>query len=118
MLTYAKYVIAGLFVASLIIVGFKVRGWYDDAALLPGARLELRNQQQRMVENERRWREILVTETARVAKEAKTNSSVKVVQRTIREYVQSNNRNCDLPANVADRLQDLREGRDVPEATP
>lgn len=97
--------------------GWKVAKWQSDAALLPGARKEIQAQQERRVADALAAHAILVKEVTRVANEAKTGASVKVVQRTIREYVQTNH-NCDIPDPVAGRLQSLREGRDVPEAAP
>ena len=114
---YIKIVGAGLLVAYLLILGWWVKGWYDDSKLLVGARLELRNEQQRRVQDKVDFRKSLADDIKRAVSEASTDKSVKSVQKTVALHVQPNTV-CDLPDDVASQLQHLREGRDVPPSQP
>jgi len=118
MLGYLKAIGAGLFVASLIIFGFKVATWRADAALLEVARLELRNELQRRVKSdadkktardERDAARAQLSELHLKNKEAEIVKNVKAVKETVVKYVKINP-DCDLPEPVAGQLQKLREG--------
>ena len=104
MLAYLKYILAGLFVASLIILGWTANGWRLKAQEAEGARLELRNEMQRRVEADKQR---LAMQVKLSEAEARIGTGVRVVTKTIREYVQTNH-NCDLADPVARGLQDLR----------
>ena len=107
MLSYLKIAGAGLFVASLIILGFKIATWRADAALLEVAKLELRNEIERRVKSDA---DRLALQVKLSAKEAKIGTSVKVVTKTIREYIHDQP-DCRItsPA-VINGLRDLRAG--------
>ena len=113
MLSYLKIIGAGLFVASLIILGFKIATWRADAALLEVARLELRNEMQRRVKADA---DRLAAQIKLSAKEAKIGTSVKVVTKTIREYIHDTVP-CRISAPVSNSLRDLRAGIMPPAAT-
>lgn len=113
MLTYIKIVVAGLFVASLIILGWKIAGWRHDASLLEGARLELRNELQRRV---RADADRLSLEVKLSKAEAKIGTGVKIVTKSIREYIHDT-APCRVYAPVSNSLRDLRAGI-VPAAAP
>ena len=123
MITYIKIVAAGLFVASLIILGWKVAGWRHEAGLLEGARLELRNEQERRIAEQVKTRKAdaarLAAEQALQAKTAQVNEKVRTVKQTVVRYVKADP-NCDLNEPVASQLQHLREGRttELPPASP
>lgn len=117
MITYIKIVAAGLFVASLIILGWKVAGWRNDAMLLEGARLELRNEQERRINDQVRLKqandERFRLESELAGKRAAIEEKVKIVKQTVIKYVPKNVE-CDLNEHVARGLQHLREGGDDP----
>jgi len=115
MLSYLKIAGAGLFVASLIILGFKIATWRADAALLEVARLELRNEMQRRVKADA---DRLAAQIKLSAKEAKIGTSVKVVTKTIREYIHDTVP-CRISAPVSNSLRALRAGETIlPPAAP
>jgi hypothetical protein len=106
MLGYLKAIGAGLFVASLIIFGFKIATWRADAALLEVARLELRNEIERRVKADA---DRLAAQIKLTAKETKIGEGVKVVTKTIREYIHDT-APCRISAPVSNSLRDLRAG--------
>lgn len=115
MLGYLKIAGAGLFVASLIILGFEIATWRADAALLEVARLELRNEMQRRVKADA---DRLAAQIKLSAKEAKIGTSVKVVTKTIREYIHDTVP-CRISAPVSNSLRALRAGETIlPPAAP
>ena len=107
MLRYLKIIGAGLFTASLLILGWKVNGWRIQAAQAEVARLELRNEIERRVQADadRLALQVKLSET-----EAKIGVGVKVVTKTIREYIHDAP-DCRIssPA-VINGLRDLRAG--------
>lgn len=113
MLSYLKIVGAGLFVASLIILGWQANGWRLKAAQADALKIELRNELQRRVAEQVRTKQAndarLAAEIALQAKEAKIVERVKVVKQTVYKHVKANP-DCDLPDPVASQLQHLREG--------
>lgn len=113
MLAYAKYVIAGLFVASLIITGWIANGWRIKAQEAEGARLELRNEMQRRVESDKQR---LAMQVKLSEAEARIGTGVRVVTKTIREYVKDIH-DCRISAPVSDGLRSLRAGQ-LPTAAP
>ena len=114
MFSYLKIIGAALLVASLIIMGWKVKGWADDSSMLKVAKLELRNELQRRVKSDA---DRLSAQTRLAEATSHINTSVKTVQKTVIRYVKANP-DCDLNAAVADSLQQLREGRTVPATQP
>ncbi len=113
MLSYLKIAGAGLFVASLLILGWKANGWRIKAAQAEVARLELRNELQRRVAEQVKVKQAndarLAAETALQAKDAEIAKGVKTVKQTIVKYVKANPV-CDLSDEPASQLQKLREG--------
>ena len=105
-MTWIKIIGAGLFVASLLILGWKAASWHHDSNLLKAARLELRNEVERRVKADA---DRLSLQVKLSAKEAKIGTSVKVVTKTVREYVQDKP-DCRIAAPVSDQLRDLRAG--------
>ena len=107
MLSYLKIIGAGLFTASLLILGWKAASWHHDSNLLKAARLELRNEVERRVQADadRLALQVKLSET-----EAKIGVGVKVVTKTIREYIHDAP-DCRIssPA-VINGLRDLRAG--------
>jgi hypothetical protein len=106
-MTWIKIIGAGLFVASLIILGWKAHDWRTKANLLEVARLELRNEIERRVraDADRLSLQVKLSEA-----EAKVGTGVKLVTRTIREYIHDTP-DCRItsPA-VINGLRDLRAG--------
>lgn len=113
MLGYLKAIGAGLFVASLIIFGFKVAEWRADAALLEVAKLELRNEVERRVKADA---DRLALQVELSVKEAEIGLGVKIVTKTIREYIHDT-APCRISAPVSNSLRDLRAGV-MPTAAP
>lgn len=113
MLSYLKIAGAGLFVASLIILGWKAASWHHDSNLLKAARLELRNEVERRVkaDADRLALQVKLSET-----EAKIGVGVKIVTKTIREYIHDT-APCRISAPVSDGLRDLRAGN-MPSPAP
>jgi hypothetical protein len=114
MLSYLKIAGAGLFVASLIILGWQANGWRIKAAQAEVARLELRNEIERRVQADadRLALQVKLSET-----EAKIGVGVKVVTKTIREFIHDAP-DCRItsPA-VINGLRDLRAGN-MPRPAP
>lgn len=114
MLSYLKIVGAGLFVASLIILGWNINGWRIRAAEADTLQIELRNELQRRIAEQVRVKQAddarLAAEAALQAKEAEIAKGVKTVKETIVKYVPKSNPDCDVPEPVARGLQHLREG--------
>jgi len=106
MLSYLKVIGAGLFVASLIILGWKAHEWRTKANLLEVARLELRNEIERRVkaDADRLSLQVKLSEA-----EARIGTGVRIVTKTVREYVQDKP-DCRIAAPVSNGLRDLRAG--------
>ena len=107
MLGYLKIAGAGLFVASLIILGWQANGWRIRAAEASLARAELRHEQERRVraDADRLSLQVKLSEA-----EAKIGTGVKVVTRTIREYLHDKP-DCRISSPVViDGLRSLRAG--------
>lgn len=113
MLSYLKIGAAGLFAASLIILGWHVNGWRIRAAEADTLQIELRNELQRRIAEQVRVKQAddarLAAEAKLQAKEAEIAKGVKTVKETVVKYVQKN-ADCDVPEPVARGLQHLREG--------
>jgi hypothetical protein len=110
---YAQWALAGLFVAGLFVAGWTANGWRSRAAQAEGYRLELRNELQRRVLSDAKR---LALQRQLDAAQAQIIERVKIVKQTVNKYVQRKPE-CDLDGAVALRLQQLRQGDDVP-ATP
>lgn len=106
MLSYLKIAGAGLFVASLIILGWKANGWRIKAAEAEVARLELRDEIERRVQADA---DRLALQVKLSKAEARIGTGVKVVTKTIREYVHDTVP-CRISAPVSSGLRDLRAG--------
>lgn len=106
MLSYLKIAGAGLFVASLIILGWKANGWRIKAAEAEVARLELRDEIERRVKADA---DRLALQVKLSEAEARIGTGVKVVTKTIREYVHDTVP-CRISAPVSSGLRDLRAG--------
>ena len=111
MLGYLKAIGAGLVVASLIILGFKIATWRSEAALLEVAKIELRNEIERRVaaDADRLALQIKLSEA-----EAKVGTGVRTVTKTIREFIHDAP-SCRISRPVSDQLRSLRAGN-VPAA--
>lgn len=106
MLSYLKIAGAGLFVASLLILGWKANGWRIKAAEAEVARLELRDEIERRVKADA---DRLALQVKLSEAEARIGTGVKVVTKTIREYVHDTVP-CRISAPVSSGLRDLRAG--------
>lgn len=113
MLGYLKIAGAGLVVASLIFVGWKANGWRIKSAQAEVLQLELRNEMERRVkaDADRLGLQVKLSEA-----EARIGSSVRIVTKTIRQYVQDSAQ-CRISGHVANSLRDLRAGV-LPTAAP
>jgi len=108
-----RFAVYGLAVAGLLIAGWTANGWRIEAAQARGARLELRNEQQRRVKADADRLDLQVRLSAA---EARIGTGVQVVTKTIRQYVHDEI-DCRLASPVSDRLRDLRAGV-LPTAAP
>lgn len=113
MLSYLKIAGAWLFVASLLILGWKAASWHHDSNLLKAARLELRNEVKRRVKADA---DRLALQVKLSAAEARIGTGVRIVTKTIREYVKDTP-DCRIAAPVSNSLRDLRAGIMPPAAT-
>lgn len=111
MLPYLKIGAAGLFAASLIILGWHVNGWRIRAAQAEVLQVELRNELQRRV---RADADRLALQVKLSEAEARIGTGVKVVTKTIREYIHDS-APCRISSPVSDQLRQLRAG-DMPAA--
>ncbi len=109
MLSYLKIAGVGLFVASLLILGWQANGWRIKAAQAEVARLELRNEIERRVKADA---DRLALQVQLSAKEAKIGAGVKVVTKTIREYIHDTVP-CRISAPVSNSLRALRAGETI-----
>ena len=110
---YAKTAIIACLAILCVVGGFKVSEWRRDARQLEVAKLELRNELERRVraDADRLALQVELSET-----EAKIGTGVKVVTKTIREYIHDS-APCRITAPVSDQLRDLRGGI-MPTAAP
>lgn len=109
---YAQWAFTGLFVAGLILAGWTANGWRLRAAQAEGYRLELRNELQRRVAADAKR---LALQRQLDAAQAQVIERVKLVKQTVTKYVERKPE-CDLNDAVALRLQQFRQGNDVPPA--
>ena len=105
-MTWIKIIGAGLFVASLLILGWKANGWRIKAAQAEVARLELRNEIERRVkaDADRLSLQVKLSEA-----EARIGTGVRIVTKTIKQYVKDAP-DCRIAAPVSNGLRDLRAG--------
>lgn len=122
MLYYAKIVGLGLFAASILILGWTVKGWADDAGQLKSARAALRDEQKRsiayQVERNQTQHELAKVSADLADLKYQTNrqridAGVKVITKTIHETVKPDP-DCDVGEPVAGMLNRARSG-DLPE---
>lgn len=106
MLNYLKIAGMGLVAASLLILGWNINGWRIRAAQAEVLQLELRNELQRRV---RADADRLALQVKLSEAEARIGSGVRIVTKTIREYVQDTSL-CRISSPVSDGLRDLRAG--------
>jgi len=106
MLGYLKMIGAGLSVLALIWVGWQANGWRIKSAQADVLKVELRNELQRRVKADA---DRLALQVQLSAKEAKIGAGVKVVTKTIREYIHDTVP-CRISAPVSNGLRDLRAG--------
>lgn len=102
-----RFAVYGLAVAGLLIAGWTANGWRIEAAQARGARLELRNEQQRRVQADA---DRLALQVKLSAAEARIGTGVRIVTRTIREYI-SDKPDCRISAPVSTGIRDLRAGK-------
>lgn len=114
MLAYAKVAIVVGLSILLIWGGWKANGWRIDAGQLQAAKHEIRAELERRVKSDA---DRLALQVKLSAKEAKIGTSVKVVTKTIREYIHDQP-DCRITSPVViNGLRDLREGK-LPTAAP
>ena len=113
MLSYLKIAGAGLFVASLLILGWQANGWRIKAAQAEVARLELRNEIERRVKSDA---DRLALQVKLSGAEARIGTGVRIVTKTIKQYVKDAP-DCRIAAPVSNGLRDLRAGK-LPTAAP
>ena len=106
MLGYLKIAGAGLFVASLIILGWQANGWRIRAAEASLARAELSREQERRVKADA---DRLALQIKLSAAEARIGTGVRIVTKTIRQYVKDLP-DCRISGPTADGLRSLRAG--------
>ena len=114
MLNYLKIAGMGLVAASLLILGWNANGWRIRAAQAEVLQLELRNELQRRVraDADRLALQIKLSEA-----EARIGTGVRIVTKTVREYVQDKP-DCRIASPVViNGLRDLRAGK-LPAAAP
>jgi len=121
MLNYLRIGGAALIALALLYGGWAVNGWRLEAQAAEVLRLELRNELQRRVAEQVRVKQAddarLAAEAALSAKEAKIGTSVKVVTKTIREYIHDTVP-CRISAPVSNSLRALRAGETILPTTP
>jgi len=107
MLSYLKLAGAALIVAALVYGGWAANGWRLKAAQADALKIELRNELQRRVkaDADRLSAQIRLSEA-----EARIGTGVRIVTKTIREYVKDTP-DCRITSPVViDGLRDLRAG--------
>lgn len=108
MLAYAKVAIVVGLSILLIWGGWKANGWRIEAGQLQAAKHEIRAELERRVKADA---DRLALQVKLSAKEAKIGTSVKVVTKTIREYIHDQP-DCRITSPVViNGLRDLREGK-------
>ena len=106
MLAYAKVAIVVGLSILLIWGGWKANGWRIEAGQLQAAKHEIRAELERRVKADA---DRLALQVKLSEAEARIGTGVRIVTKTIREYVQ-NNPDCRIAAPVSDGLRDLRAG--------
>ena len=106
MLNYLKLTGAALIVAALVYGGWAANGWRIKAAQAEVLKVELRNELQRRVkaDADRLSLQVKLSEA-----EARIGTGVRIVTKTIREYVQDKP-DCRIADPVSNGLRDLRAG--------
>ena len=108
---YAKVAIAVCLSILLVVGGWKANGWRIRAAEASLARAELRHEQERRVKSDA---DRLALQIKLSAAEARIGTGVRVVTKTIRQYVKDLP-DCRIAGPAADGLRSLRAGN-VPAA--
>lgn len=118
MLYYAKIVGLGLFAASILILGWTVKGWADDAGQLKNARAALRDEQKRSISiqvERNEAQKALAAANAQLAdlrlkaRQANITAGVKTLQKTIHENAKDDP-DCAIGEPVAGMLNRARAG--------
>jgi len=112
MATSIRWSLVGGLLAVIFILGWRANDWRTKAHQAEGYRLELRNEMQRRVASDAKR---LALQRQLDAAQAQVIERVKVVKQTVTKYVERKPE-CDLNDAVALRLQQLRQGNDVPAA--
>jgi hypothetical protein len=112
MATSIRWSLVGGLLAVIFILGWRANDWRTKAHQAEGYRLELRNEMQRRVASDAKR---LTLQRQLDAAQAQVIERVKVVKQTVTKYVERKPE-CDLNDAVALRLQQLRQGNDVPAA--
>lgn len=107
MLSYLKIGAAGLFAASLIILGWNINGWRIRAAEAEVLQVELRNELQRRVKADA---DRLALQVKLSEAEARIGTGVRIVTKTVREYI-ADKPDCRISAPVSGQIRDLRAGK-------
>lgn len=114
MLNYLKLGGAALIVAALLYGGWAANGWRIRAAEAAVLKVELRNELQRRV---RADADRLALQVKLSEAEAKIGTGVKIVTKSIREFIHDQP-DCRITSPVViNGLRDLREGK-LPPAAP
>jgi len=113
MISYLKWIGAGLVVSALILAGWQANGWRIRAAEASLARAELRHEQERRVKSDA---DRLALQIKLSDAEAKIGTGVKIVTKSIREFIHDT-APCRISAPVSNSLRDLRAGV-MPTASP
>lgn len=106
MLAYAKVAIVVGLSILLIWGGWKANGWRIEAGQLQAAKHEIRAELERRVKADA---DRLALQVKLSDAEARIGTGVRIVTKTIKQYVQPNDL-CNLSEPVAGQLQQLRRG--------
>jgi len=109
MLNYLRIGGAALIALALLYGGWAANGWRIKATQADALKIELRNELQRRVKADA---DRLALQVKLSAKEAKIGTSVKVVTKTIREYIHDTVP-CRISAPVSNSLRALRAGETI-----
>ena len=106
MLNYLRIGGAALIALALLYGGWAANGWRIKATQADALKIELRNELQRRVkaDADRLSLQVKLSEA-----EARIGTGVRIVTKTIKQYVQPNDL-CNLSEPVAGQLQQLRRG--------
>ncbi len=112
MLTYLKIALAGLLVASVLILGWEARGWRVEAQAAKQLRVDLAHEKERRVAADRHR---LAVEESLAMAESQTHETIRELIKRVVVKV-PDNRDCDLDADVVRMLERAR-GNELPDTT-